>query len=74
MGTANPNFNLISSENVEGMNVYDSTGNKIGSVDHLMIDKVSGNVRYAVLSFGGVLGLGHSHYPLPWNARDSSPT
>jgi len=50
------------------MNVYDSTGNKIGSVDHLMIDKVSGNVRYAVLSFGGVLGLGHSHYPLPWNA------
>jgi sporulation protein YlmC with PRC-barrel domain len=68
MGTANPNFNLISSENVEGMNVYDSTGNKIGSVDHLMIDKVSGNVRYAVLSFGGVLGLGHSYYPLPWNA------
>ena len=45
-----------------------TTGNKIGEIDHLMIDKVSGNVRYAVMSFGGFLGLGHSHYPLPWNA------
>ena len=50
------------------MNVYDPNGNKIGAIDHLMIDRVSGNVRYAVMSFGGVLGLGHSHYPLPWNA------
>ncbi len=68
MGTANPNFNLISSEAVEGTSVYDASGTKIGEIDHLMIDKVSGNVRYAVMSFGGFLGLGHSHYPLPWNA------
>lgn len=68
MGTANPTFNLISSENVEGMKVYDSNRNKIGEIDHLMIDRVSGNVRYVVMSFGGILGLGHSHYPLPWNA------
>jgi hypothetical protein len=33
-----------------------------------MIDKVSGNVRYAVMSIGGFMGLGHSHYLLPWNA------
>jgi sporulation protein YlmC with PRC-barrel domain len=68
MGTASPTFNLISSENVEGTNVYDPNGNKIGEIDHLMIDRVSGNVRYAVMSFGGFMGLGHSHYPLPWNA------
>lgn len=68
MGTASPTFNLISSEDVEGTNVYDSNGNKIGEIDHLMIDRVSGNVRYAVMSFGGFMGLGHSHYPLPWNA------
>ena len=68
MATASPTFNLISSENVEGTTVYDTTGNKIGEIDHLMIDKASGNVRYAVMSFGGFLGLGHSHYPLPWNA------
>jgi hypothetical protein len=44
MGTASPTFNLISSEKVEGTTVYDPSGNKIGEIDHLMIDKVSGNV------------------------------
>jgi hypothetical protein len=68
MATAHPTFNLISSERIEGTNVYDQGGNKIGGIDHLMIDKVSGQVRYAVMSFGGFLGLGHSHYPLPWSA------
>ena len=68
MNTASQTFNLISSENVEGTNVYDSSGNKIGEIDHLMIDKVSGSVRYAIMSFGGFMGLGHSHYPLPWNS------
>jgi hypothetical protein len=41
MGTASPTFNLISSESVEGTKVYDPNGNKIGEIDHLMIDKVS---------------------------------
>ena len=44
------------------------SGNKIGDIDHLMIDKTSGRVTYAVMSFGGFIGLGHSHYPLPWAA------
>ncbi|MGQ0444339.1 MAG: PRC-barrel domain-containing protein [Beijerinckiaceae bacterium] len=70
MGTASPTFNLISSNDVEGTTVYDPSGTKIGEIDHLMIDKLSGNVRYAVMSFGGFLGLGHGHYPLPWNALD----
>ncbi len=38
----------------------------VGEIDHLMIDKPSGKVADAVMSFGGLLGLGHSHYPLPW--------
>ena len=59
---------LISSENVQGTNVYSRDGTKIGEVDHLMIDKPTGRVPYAVLSFGGFLGLAHSHYPLPWGA------
>jgi hypothetical protein len=66
--TAHPNHSLISSEDVEGTNVYDMKGSKIGEIDHLMIDKVSGRVTYAVMSFGGFLGLGHSHYPIPWGA------
>ena len=66
--TQHPNHQLISSEDVEDTNVYDTMGKKIGAVDHLMIDKVSGRVAYAVISFGGFLGLGHSHYPVPWGA------
>ena len=66
--TSHPNHNLISSEDVEGTSVYDMKGTKIGDIDHLMIDKVSGRVTYAVMSFGGFLGLGHSHYPVPWTA------
>ncbi len=68
MATAHPNHAWVSSEDVEGTNVYDPSGNKIGEVDHLMIDKLSGRVHYAVISFGGFLSLGHSHYPLPWDA------
>jgi hypothetical protein len=60
--TAHPNHQLISSEDVEGTNVYDMKGGKIGEIDHLMIDKISGRVTYAVMSFGGFLGLRHSHY------------
>ena len=66
--TIHPNHQLISSEDVEGTNVYDMKGTKIGEVDHLMIDKVSGRVTYAVMSFGGFIGLGHSHYPVPWGS------
>ena len=66
--TAHPNHQLISSEDVEGTEVYDNAGKNIGEIDHLMIDKVSGRVGYAVISFGGFMGLGHSHYPVPWGA------
>ena len=71
--TAHPNHQLISSEDVEGTDVYYLKGNKVGEIDHLMIDKISGRVTYAVMSFGGFLGLGHSHYPLPWGALKYSP-
>lgn len=66
--TIHPNHQLISSEDVEGTEVYGLGAEKVGSIDHLMIDKLSGRVIYAVMSFGGFLGLGHSHYPVPWAA------
>lgn len=68
MGMAEQGMTLISSEKVEGTRVFDLQGNKIGQIDHLMIERASGQVRYAVLSFGGFLGMGHSHYPLPWSS------
>jgi sporulation protein YlmC with PRC-barrel domain len=58
---------VISSDRVEGTKVFNGAGDKLGSIDDLMIDKRSGQVRYAVLEFGGFLGMGSDRYPLPWN-------
>jgi hypothetical protein len=66
--TAHPDRRLISSEDVQGTVVYGAGDKAIGEIDHLLIDKVSGRVLYAVMSFGGFLGLAHSHYPIPWAA------
>lgn len=61
------NSYVISSHKVEGTSVYNVKGDKLGSIDDLMIDKLSGQVRYAVLEFGGFLGMGTDRYPLPWS-------
>jgi len=58
---------LISADKVEGTAVYDRAGNRLGTVEDLMIDKVSGRVAFAVMSFGGFLGIGENHHPLPWS-------
>lgn len=58
---------LISSDKVEGTAVYNLAGDKLGSVDDLIIDKLTGQVRYAVLEFGGFLGMGADRYPMPWS-------
>jgi sporulation protein YlmC with PRC-barrel domain len=57
---------LISSDKVEGTPVYNPKGERLGKVHHLMIDKYTGQVAYAVLSFGGFLGIGEKYHPLPW--------
>ena len=57
---------LISSARVEGTPVFDPSGRKLGSVHSVMIHKQSGQVAYAVLSFGGFLGIGSHVYPIPW--------
>jgi hypothetical protein len=61
---------LIESDRVEGTTVYDLQGNNIGSIKRLMIEKVSGKVAYAVLSFGGFLGMGADEHTIPWNKLD----
>ena len=58
---------LIAADKVDGTAVYGADEQKIGSIEHVMIDKLSGKVAYAVLSFGGFLGVGDEHYPLPWS-------
>lgn len=59
---------LIASNKVEGTAVYDRNGERLGSVYNFVVGKRSGQVAYAVMSFGGWLGMGGSYHPLPWNA------
>jgi hypothetical protein len=58
--------NLIAGSKVNGTTVYNSDGESCGSISDLMIDKISGKVVYAVMSFGGFLGMGENYHPLPW--------
>jgi hypothetical protein len=64
---------LISSDKVEGTAVYNRPGDKLGSIHTVMIDKRSGKVAYAVMSFGGFLGIGDRYHPLPWNVLTYDP-
>ncbi|HLL59893.1 MAG TPA: PRC-barrel domain-containing protein [Allosphingosinicella sp.] len=56
---------LISAR-VDDTNVYDTDGHKLGSVYTFHIDRWSGQAEFAVLSFGGFLGLGQSYHPVPF--------
>ena len=58
---------LIAADKVEGTAVYNAAGENIGKVENVMIDKLTGKVAYAVMSFGGFLGIGDQHHPLPWS-------
>ena len=58
---------LIASDRVEGTKVYNRTGDKLGSIKNFMVGKVSGHAEYAVIEFGGILGIGHDYYPVPWD-------
>jgi sporulation protein YlmC with PRC-barrel domain len=65
---------VIGSDKVTGTTVYSTSGEKMGSIERLMIEKTSGRVSYAVLSFGGFLGIGHDHYPVPWRTLNYDKT
>ncbi|HEY8352933.1 MAG TPA: PRC-barrel domain-containing protein [Sphingomonadales bacterium] len=58
---------LISADKVEGTKVKNRAGEDLGTIDSIMIDKLSGRVAYAVMSFGGFLGMGERYHALPWS-------
>ena len=64
--TAITSGTLIAATKVKGTNVYNLAGEKLGSVEDIMIDKATGRAIYAVMSFGGFLGMAEKHHPLPW--------
>jgi hypothetical protein len=65
--------NLIASDKVQGTNVYNTAGDNLGAIHDLMIDKPSGKVAYAIMSFGGFLGIGNQYHPLPWSVLNMTP-
>ena len=64
---------LISSSKVEGTSVVGLDGERLGRIENFMVDKYSGRVAYAVLSFGGTFGIGESLFPLPWSYLNYDP-
>jgi hypothetical protein len=64
---------LIGSDKVEGTPVYRSNGERVGQIERVMIDKLTGKVAYAVMSFGGFMGIGEDYYPLPWSLLTYNP-
>ena len=64
------NMRLIASNKVEGTAVVDRNGSRIGTVNNFMVDKYTGRVAYAVMSFGGTFSFGSSLFPLPWPLLD----
>lgn len=70
----NETHQLIASDKVEGTSVFDTKGEKLGTVRKVMIGKRDGKVRYVVMGFGGLFGMGEDNYPLPWDALDYDTT
>jgi len=71
--TRDPNRDLIAASRVQGTNVYGQDQEHIGIIEDVMLDKRAGRVAYAVLSFGGFMGFGSKHYPLPWDLLRYEP-
>src|SRR3712207_2941981 len=72
-GQIDSSHHLIASDRVEGTAVINREGVKLGTIKRVMIDKLSGQVRYAVMSSGGFLGIGESYHPLPWGVLNYNP-
>ena len=73
MTTATGHTTAIRAGKAIGTNVYDRTGKKIGEVKDIVLDKTSPNILFAVVSFGGMLGIGEKYHPVPWSELDYEP-
>jgi hypothetical protein len=73
LDTSSTSAGLIAGKKVSGTTVYDTAGEKLGTVEDVMIDKLTGRIAYAIMSFGGFLGIGDKHHPLPWSTLKYDP-
>jgi sporulation protein YlmC with PRC-barrel domain len=72
MTTPSGHTTAILASKVRGTPVYNDTGDKIGTVEDIVLDKQSNQILFAALGFGGVLGMGEKYYPVPWSMLDYS--
>jgi sporulation protein YlmC with PRC-barrel domain len=70
MPTASGHTTAIRASKVKGTNVYSMTGDKIGHVEDVILDKQSNTILFAALGFGGLLGMGEKYAPVPWSVLD----
>ncbi|HEY4365645.1 MAG TPA: PRC-barrel domain-containing protein [Steroidobacteraceae bacterium] len=70
MTTASGHTSAIRAKKVIGTSVKDTSGQKIGEVEDIVLDKQSNNIMYAVVGFGGFLGMGEKYHPMPWASLD----
>ena len=70
MTTSSGHTSAILASKVKGTAVYNDAGDRIGTVEDVVLDKQSNQIMFAALGFGGVLGLGEKYYPVPWSMLD----
>ena len=73
MPTSSGHTSAILASKVKGTNVYNTSGDKIGHVEDVVLDKQSDKIMFAALGFGGLLGLGEKYAPVPWSMLDYQP-
>lgn len=56
----------IGAKKVIGTHVKNASGEKLGSIEDVILDKLSNNIMFAVCGFGGFLGMGERHHAIPW--------
>jgi sporulation protein YlmC with PRC-barrel domain len=70
MTTSSGHTTAILASRVKGTSVYNDKGEKIGTVEDVVLDKQSNQIMFAALGFGGFLGMGEKYYPVPWSMLD----
>ncbi|HVW70011.1 MAG TPA: PRC-barrel domain-containing protein [Steroidobacteraceae bacterium] len=73
MPTATGHTSAIRAKKVLGTNVTDTSGNKIGQIEDVILDKQTNSILFAVVGFGGFLGMGEKYHPIPWSSLDYEP-
>lgn len=70
MPTPSGHTTAIRATRVTGTSVYNTAGDKIGEIEDIVLDKLSNKIHFAVVGFGGFLGMGEKYHPIPWPALD----